>query len=228
MDLNIKDFDYTVLDTNSCLDTSFKKLYLEVYGFWKETWKGIFTKVGSPEAWVADDFSRQHYIPVITYKGELVATHYYTVFDLRDPSVVDMRYFSIFPENAKNFVFGGELNKVMSMEFLSVHREWRKKALGFSAAEALISLGFNLLREKNIDAALGVAVKTAGVDKMAEKLSCSVLAENIKRGELVCDLFAREKSNIARHPDREVQDIIDYLWNNRIYSNEKEVKKKIA
>lgn len=223
--MEINKFKYTILYKDNVLNSNSYGLYCNVYDFWKRTWKTIFENVGSPTAWNADDFLRQDLIPVITYEDQIVATHYYTLFDLRNPSVMDIRYFSIFSNEARKWVFENKFSSVMSMEFLSVSTDWRKKSLGFSFAEVLIALGFKLMLEQQQPAAVGVAVKVAGVDEMAKKLNCSLIDREVKRGNLVCDIMAQTQRGVKDHPDSRVQEIIESLWKNRIYSESNQLKK---
>jgi hypothetical protein len=211
MEFDPRLLQYKVLDKTS-LHSADKELYSRAYAFWKQTWQKIFTDVGSPEAFWADDFYRQDYVPVITYDGQITAAHFYTVFDFDHPAVKDHRYFSIFTPFAMKWVEREQPSRVMSMEFLTVHPEWRKKDLGFSMAEVLISLGLKLMKEKDVQVAVGVAVKAAGVEKMAQKLSCQLIAQEVKRGNLVCDIMGQTPSRLKPHPDDKVNALIEDLW----------------
>ena len=215
MNDEFKDLNYRILNTRSVLGSPDEPLYNQVYDFWKNTWKTIFEKVGSPEAWLADDFYRQDYIPVLTYRDEIVAAHYYTVFDTRDPSLKDLRYFSIFPQSSIDWLDSNQFSKIMSMEFLTVAKNWRKGSGNISFAEVLIALGFNLMIEQNFDASVGVAVKGTGVDLMAQRLNCDLLTEDIKRGNLQCCLVAQTADNVIKHPDFVSAALIKHLWENR-------------
>jgi hypothetical protein len=221
-----KDFKYLILEKHNITDSNYLSLYTEVFEFWKATWKPIFEKVGSPQAFMVDDFYRQDLIPVILHKGQIVATNFYTIFNMSNPAASEMRYFSIFPPEAMSWVKKYGKTSVMSMEFLAVHPEWRRQpGSTFSYAEALISLGFELMKHKNFDIAVGVPVKITGVQEMAKNLSCKVLAEGVQRGNLACDILGQDLGNIQPHSDENARTFINYLWLNRESSND---SKKIS
>jgi hypothetical protein len=222
-----EDFKYIVLEKNGIADSPLLPLYEQTFEFWKSTWKPIFEKVGSPQAFMIDDFYRQDLIPLILYKGEIIAANFYTIFDLRNPATREMRYFSIFPEHAMNWVNIHGKNRVMTMEFLCVHPDWRNHGGAFSFAEALISLGFELMKSKEIGAAVGVPVKVTGVQEMAKGLSCNVLAENVKRGNLVCDILCQTVNNVKPHHNPNTHSFISLLWNTHENSNDTHSYEKI-
>lgn len=217
--INLKHFSYKVLSKNYLSRSEDLEDYEKAYRFWHSTWKDVFTSVGSPEALVVDDFYRSDFIPVIKYEGQVVGSSCHTVFNMVNPCLKEMRYFSIFTPEAHEWIAGHSPSLTMSMEFLCVHREYSKKYLGFSLAEVLLQLSFNLMVEKDIDLTLGVAVRAAGVDKLTQNLGGAVIGRDVKRGNLSCDLVANSKNTVlANHPDWNVDQFIKRMWQERQYA----------
>lgn len=204
------------------------ELYKNVYKLWFKTWKKAFNDVGSPEAFSPDDFYRQDLIPVIAYKTEPIAAHFYTMFHTENPAAMDHHYFDIFSDKTLNILKSNDSKRLMSLEYLTVNPFYRKSTIGFSLGEVISALGCKLLKEISYDAALGVAVKAAKVDKMALKLGFDILDNQAKRGNLVCDIVVKYSKTVHKntHPDIIVNDFINYLWDNQ--TNSEQLLLKIA
>lgn len=217
--MNAKDFSYLILEKEGITSSAQLDWYRKSFEMWKSTWKNIFEQVGSPQAYQIDDFFRQDLIALITQGDEIVGAHLYTKFDLQNPAVPEMRYFSIFDERAMAKVRQDGKQGAMSMEFLMVNPKWRNNGAGFSFAEVLIALAFEVMASENLGVALGVAVKAAKVDQLAIGLHCEVIARDAKRGNLVCDIVSQTPARMRPHRNPETQAFITGLWNKRIYSN---------
>ena len=221
VNFNLEMLEYRILTHDSVGDASLVSLHSKAYEFWKSTWKKIFTDIGSPEIWSGDDYFRQTYIPVITYNDEVVALHCSTIFWMQNPCLRDLKYFSAFNKNVTDWIEENNLNNFMSMEFLSVHKNWRFKESGFSFAEILIGLASKLLELKKYEAALGISVKAAKITEKSQKLNYSLLTEEAFRGNLICDVIGLLPSDHV-HPDAATREVIDYLWKNKINSKNNE------
>ena len=220
-------FKYVILEKNGITSSPYLHEYTQAYLFWKKTWKTIFNDVGSPEAFLIDDFYRQDLIPAIIFRNQVIACHLSTVFDFKNPVVKEMRYFSIF-DGALDWVQRNSAEKVLSIEFLAVHPNWRNQGKGFSFAETLISLAFELMKQKQIGAAVGVTVKAAKVDEMARDLSCAVLSKGVKRGNLICDIMGQTLDNVHPPRSRQVVEFVEYLWSHHENSNRFKHLRKVA
>lgn len=222
-DLNkekIKQARYVLLKGKLPPESPQFELYKNVYKLWTETWKKTFGDVGSFEAFSPDEFYRQDIIPVIAYKDEPIAAHFYSLFHLDNPAAMDHHYFEIFSKGSIQELRKSNRKLLMSLEYLTVNPEYRKSQSGVSFAEMLISLGCLVLREIGYDAALGVAVKAAKVDKMAFKLGFDLLDDNACRGNLVCDIVVRYLETIdnSLHPEIDVDRYMKQLWETKEFA----------
>jgi hypothetical protein len=115
------------------------------------------------------------------------------------------------------------------MEFLTVHNDFRKSIIGFSLGEVLIQLSFQLMAEFNSDMTIGVAVKAAGVEKLAMNVGASLIGTDVKRGNLYCNLVAAAKTDVlSQHPEPYVDSVIKKLWNSREYAEINNSTRKAA
>ncbi len=212
-------FEYKILSKYYLNEPQNVQDFQEVYQFWRRVWTEMLTKAGCPDALVVDEFYRADLIPVIKYQGRIIGASCSTVFDLRNPAIKDMKYFSIFPEHAKQWMARHNPRHVMTIEWLCVDKEFRSSVLGYSLGEVMIQLSYKLMQELNVDMNTGVTVKIAGVDKLATNLGAEPIGDGVKRGSLDCCIVGILKDNVLKvHPDATMNGVINSLWNSREYS----------
>lgn len=219
-DYKDNEFGHLILRKNGITSSSNLKMYGKAYEFWKTSWLQILEKAGCPGVLQVDDFYRQDLISLITHKDDIVALMLHTFFDLKNPVTYEMRYFSIFNEwSRKNIEKHGHTG-VMTMEYLLVNPEWRKKnGAAFSFSDVIMGLAFQIMKSEGAGISLGVAIKAAKMDEMAQRLHCQVLERDVKRGSIVCDIVSQIPSHIKPHADSRIQSFTETLWNNRTYSD---------
>jgi len=214
--LELEKLKYTILDKDKALlSPESADLYNNVYRYWKKTWRDILIKAGSPQTWSADDFFRQTFIPVVTYGDEIVAANCSTIFDLRSECLKDMKYFSIFNQNVYTWLENHRVQKLMTMEFLSVQEKWREQHVGFSFAEVLIGLGSKIIEEHGLCAAIGISVKAAKITEKSSRLAYELVTDDVERGMIPCDVVCLDAKKSAPHQDAQTNKIINFLWENK-------------
>lgn len=214
---SIQNLEYVVMPGKVSPGFRALELHNETYNLWRNVWKDVFTEAGNPTALVADDFLRQDFICTLHRNGEVVACHLYTIFNMEQNVSLDHRYFSIFPKNIIDLFRAKKATHLMSMEFLTVHPEWRKNSTaGMSLGPILTHLGVNVFRTLNMDAAIAPARKKMKVEQMAAKFGFECLQPNVSRGNLDCDLIALFPQNIKTYPEEIVVDAAEILWANKL------------
>lgn len=212
-------FEYKILSKYYLNDPENVQDFQEVYQFWKRVWTEMLTKAGCPEALVVDDFYRADIIPVVKYQGKVVGMSCSTVFDLRNPAIRDMKYFSIFPDQAKSWIAHHNPRHVMTIEWLCVDNMFRSSQIGYSLGEVMIQLSYRLMHDLNVDVNTGVTVKIAGVDKLAINLGAEPIGDNVTRGKLDCCIVGITKDKVLKvHPNPQMDSVIESLWEKRMYS----------
>jgi hypothetical protein len=213
--LQVGDFQYLLLPGKCPPNASFSSLYNDVYDIWKSTWVDLFKQSGALDELMADDFRRADIITVITYKGKVAACHFYSFFDIRQPVVRDLTYFTHFPQTAVDKLLERGADYCMSMEYLTVHPDCRKSKIGVSLASVLLSIGLKTMTEHGGIAAIGSARTEVGVSDITYQLGAICLEKGIIRANYPCDLVAIVKDDIKVIPDLPMQRLIKHLWETR-------------
>jgi hypothetical protein len=214
---DLNKMQYVVLPGKFYSDSPFIELQNKVYRFWKNIWKDVFTEVGSPNSLVPDDFLRQDMISAILYDNEVIACHLYTLFNIDQDVTRDHRYFSIFTPDVMEVFKERQAKHLMSIEFLTVHPEWRKtSALGFPFGLAMCEVTTRMIVKINPDAAVAPARKQNKVDEVAYSLGFECLKKNVNRGNLDCDLIALFPKNAKFSKDPLIEQVVTHLWTHRI------------
>jgi hypothetical protein len=202
---------YVILPGKFAPDFPDVELHNGTYQLWQSVWKDVFTEAGNPAALVADDFLRQDYIGALHHNRQVIGCHLYTLFNIDQMAAINNRYFSIFPREIIDGFRERNAKYLMTMEFLTVHPEWRKASLG----PVLINLGINILKTIGADAAIGPARKKTKVDQMCNKFGFDCVKPNVSRGNLDCDLVALFPRNIKTYPETAVVTLANSLWNRK-------------
>ena len=230
--LRFEKLKYSVLPGNHFYDTQKRPLYDRTYSLWKEFWKTIYTNVGSPESFLADDFFRQTYVGVITHDSDIVAVLGSTIFDINSPSTLDHRYFKFYPVPFISALKKSELTRILSVEFLTVPERWRKSVTGLSLSEAIIGLNLKLMNESFADGVIGTARRDNKVHTSCFKFGFETVVGNVKKRNFEVELIALKREKLRPHPEKNLAKLIEKLWENREhhapYSYELPKKLKIA
>ena len=176
----------------------------------------MFTEVGSPQAWNADNFFRGDLIPVILCEGKVAAFYVATIYSLQNAWIKDHSYFSIYSKSSTDHLINLGARNVMSYEFMTVLPEWRKSKLGFSLGGALAELGLYIREDLACDAAVGVARLATKVDQIAHNIGGFTLEKEARRGNLVCEIVGFMKENDRPYPDQLVHELVVDIWNKRV------------
>jgi hypothetical protein len=188
-------------------------LHNNVYDLWSEIWTGEFSRIGSELK--PDHFLRQDIIPVIANEDEVVAMHLYTIFNLRAHCALRNPYFTGFKSESVDYFKKHKMNKVMSMEYLTVNPKWRKSLSGIPFGEIMIGIATKIMGAQSIDACIGTARTDIGIEKMVAKYGGYIVEPGIRRYNLETALIAIPKNSYTAHPENEVADLIDTLWAER-------------
>ena len=217
---DLNKMQYVVLPGKFYSDSPFIELQNKVYKFWKNIWKDVFTEVGSPNSLVPDDFLRQDLISTILYDNEVIACHLYTLFNIDQDVTLDHRYFSIFPNDVIDMFKKRNAKQLMSIEFLTVHPEWRKTSgLGMSFGFVMRELTARIINQSGTDVAVAPARKQNKVDELAYKFGFECLKQNVSRGNLHCDLIGLYPENAKFSENQNVLNVANFLWSNKIDSS---------
>lgn len=191
------------------------ELYHRAYMMWKEFWEQVYGDAGAADCFKPDDFLRQDFIPVLTYKNEIVAMHLYTLFNTTNYAVRDHRYFAFYPENFFSYLSDKQSPYAMSIEYLTVAPGWRKRNVGFSIGESLIGCSLNYLEPTNAQVAIAPARTDNKVHTMCYNFGFDCFEAGITKRNFSVDLVAGFKEKVQKNPSEKINQLIEHMWAHR-------------
>ncbi|NCN39608.1 hypothetical protein GW916_00005 [bacterium] len=186
-------------------------LYEQTYSHWKQIWTEVFQKAGGLSCLDPHNFLRQSIICVLHKEGEVAAICTGTIFDLSSQIWNDHHYLKPFPESTMQQLRNTGHNHVMSGEYLSVSRNFRRAFSRISLAEIMIGLVLKCYESLELDAIFNTTVKEVKTDKMCKKFGFQEIGSYQKYG-LNCALLMNNFSTLSGHPDPETQALIQQLF----------------
>lgn len=208
-------YQYVVIPKN-CPTPQSLEMYHMIYEAWLELWRGVFSEGNRAFEPDTDDFLRQDYVVGIFDQGNLVGFHLYSFFDLRKKMCTKHSYFNGIDPQSFEKLKADNINNVMTMEYLSVMPNYRKKFSNIPWGEVLIALGLQLMKTTAGDAAFGTARVDVKVDSMASQLGFHELQSQIAKYDYSCAVIACPKKSVREHSDEKIRKLIQDLWSNRI------------
>jgi len=103
----------------------------------------------------------------------------------------------------------------MSMEYMTVHPEWRKAQTNVHIGAVLGGLAFEVAKFLNVDAAIAPARRDHKVHEIAYSFGATPIMENVVNHNVSCDLIAGFPPMLHAHKDAGLQKLITDLWKKR-------------
>lgn len=189
-------------------------VYRNAYSFWKEEWTKVFAKAGNAGHLNADNFLRQDQVCVISSRSSIAGLICFSLYRLDISSSFDSGYLSQVPADASKELHALGNGLLMTFEYLCVNEQLRNKAAGASVAEILVGLGTKVMTAYNVEAAVGTAVRTIGMDQLAAKFGFRPLAQ-FRKFDLDCAAVMLMRQNIVENVRPTTKALIQKMWNER-------------
>jgi hypothetical protein len=194
-------------------ENNFRK---EVFRFWSTVWTSVYAELGVGNLY-ADDFTRQDLIGAVTIGGELAAAHLYSIHDLSCETTRAMKYFDYYDQDFWDKLKDvGPIQRVMTMEFLTVNSKFRANITGFSVARAMSQVGCQLSKVAGADGIIAPARQDYRVHEYSYDLGFTGVQKNVIRNNVLCDMIACHKDNFKTSGDLSVARAGKLMWENRI------------
>ena len=196
-------------------------LYLQIhnrtYDLWKMLWEKTLEELRLPTENLPNEFGRQNHIAVICHRFEPVAIHLYSHFHLesrasQECSYMRENYPALFFEKLKQ----RGLKTVMSMEYMTVHPEWRKSRGNLHIGAVLGALGLKCMEHHQLGGCIAPARKDHKVHLLAHAQGGESIIADVFNHNVLCDLILLQREKIKDHPDTGIAKIVDRLWSSRI------------
>jgi hypothetical protein len=197
-------------------DPSNADLYNRAFAFWKGFWSEVFRTNGTSDQPNPDDFLRQHYLGIFEHRGQPVAMHAHSIFDLRQLAAREHSYLSgYFTEGFFEALVSRGASRVLSTESYSVAPEWRAPKLGVSLAAVMVGLGLKLAQSEGVDASIAVARSDNGGAQMGRSQGWITLDSGLRAHNTPVELMACFPDLMHPHSDDRVAKLVEYFWKKR-------------
>jgi hypothetical protein len=207
---------YVILPGKCPPEFPYFEKYNQAYEHWKATWKRTFARRGKLDYFNAYDFLRQDFVSTIFYRDEVVSQNLSTFFSMANPITRDTAYFWQFNELADDFFKTHEVDKILSIEYISVNPKYSTRRSGFHFSDIGVGLGLELVKHFGADATTGMPRRVAGVDEIGRRYGYRTIRSNISKAGLGLDLAVALRDEIKLHPDKKTRDLILDLWQTRL------------
>ncbi len=186
-----------------------------VFSFWYSVWDDILKKLNCDSSVLVDDFVRQDFIASIFEEDRPVAVHLYSFFSLNSIAATQHRYMQMYPPAFSQKLQDLGVSRVMSMEYMTIHPDWRKHNTGFHLGAVLASLAFKVMRQYGADAAIAPARRDHRVHELAYAYGGDCIMEKVMNHNVLCDLIACRAAKITHHPSPLICEWEEKLWASR-------------
>jgi hypothetical protein len=192
----------------------------KIYLFWLKLWRDLCRDLKVSDAQLEEDFHRQDLIAALCADSGVMAVHLYSFFSIESLAAREHRYLaSNYPPSFFEQLKIQGVNTVMSMEYMTVNPEWRKRKSDIHIGAVLASLGLSLLDYYSIDAAIAPARRDHKVHELAHTFGGESILENVQNHNIACDLISIRKDKLQAHPQSAVESTRIDLWEKRIHIN---------
>lgn len=188
----------------------------ELFQMWHGVWTDTFAKLGLDPACLNDEFIRQDFIAALFHEGKPIAAHLYSFFSIdclasRLHGYLNGNYPEIFFQKLKN----EGVRNVMSMEYMTVHPDWRKSKSLVHLPIVTAGLAFEVMKHYGGDAAIAPARTDHKVHLLAPPYGGKSLIKNVINHNVPCDLLMCHRNNLKPHDDPVIQGLVETLWRHR-------------
>lgn len=205
------EYQYVILPTHLDKSSSLVPLQNEIFSLFASVHGAVTNGAIS-----GDNFLRNQIATAILVDAQPVAVHQYCFFDLHTTAARASRYFKPLGEASWRFLEQNQLRYVMSLEFLTVHPEYRKSIIGFSLADTIIALGLQLMLERGGDAGTAISRTDVKVDRSGRDAGFETIEPNLDIYGYNCSFQVVRRGNVRIHPNPEVARLAEVLWQRRL------------
>lgn len=187
----------------------------KTFSFWQSTWETVLQGLGCDASVLVEEFVRQNLIATIFDGENPVAVHLYSFFSLNSKPASLHPYMKQYPPLYFDRLHELGVSRVMSMEYMTIHPDWRKHVTGFHLGAVLASLAFRVMRQYGADAAIAPARRDHRVHDLAYAYGGDCVVEKVMNHNVECDLIACRAAKINNHPSPLVCEWEEKLWASR-------------
>ena len=152
----------------------------KAFSFWFDSLKDAFAETGNDPSSLIDDFIRQDLATVIFAGDEAVASLLLSFYSIDSLVARKFRYLGdTYPEIYFEKLKKHGVHSVMSMQYLTVHPNWRKSKCEFHFAPTIFALAQNIQRAFGVDAIISCVRRDNKVNELVYSLGGECIIANV-------------------------------------------------
>jgi hypothetical protein len=210
----IKKLEYVLLSGSEASGDLSRK-HDQAYQLWKKNWQDTFAELKTEAKLKADDFTRQRVISALFSGETAVGLLLHTHFNLDLAAVRDHTYLATYPAHIIEELRAQGCSEVLSMEYLTLHENWRKHLVGVSMAEVILGLGAKVLEASNFSSMIVVTRNAKRVNQILYGYGARCLVPNLTKHNVSVDLVSLDHGKTHPGKDEEVNQLIEHFWRRR-------------
>lgn len=146
---------------------------------------------------------------------EIVGMHLYSFFDIQSVAALEHSYMATsFTPQYIEFL-KKKSNTLMSIEYLTVAKGWRKKEIGLSLSAVLLRLACKYQEHLGTDALIAPSRSDNKVTKSILDLGGEVIVGDLIMHNTPVDLIAIFNDRDHFHPDPRINSLAERLWSSK-------------
>ena len=188
-----------------------------IYHFWKTEWSQVFSEIHPDFEVNKESFFSQTRITALLWRESIVAVQ--TLTDNKLFDFIDNPYFKDYRVEFLQTLVRKKISRFQSMQHLIVGQRYGVWQCGLNLSAIILGLNFKHQEFLNLQATIGLGRKDNASANTARKFNMlqvgpDIELHNVPVGQLLCE-------KPAIHPKKAVQDLIDRLWTNSDFYQQK-------
>lgn len=189
---NVESIKYTTLSGKIPFDPAANAFHRKVFSFWISFWSDFWAS-SSPKPSQTDLvelFTRQDLIHCLHTDNEIIGTLFQSRYDLEHPATRFMPYFSNLDSETFNFIASLSNPYLVTHEYLTISKQWRKSQTGLSLTPALMACGASGLKSLGGKSSVAIARKDIGISQVCMGIGWKIIKENFAYKGYPCDIIS--------------------------------------
>lgn len=184
-----------------------------------KSWDEVFSKVVEKAGGVLDpdDYFRNDFAVVIYDKEKILGFTLCTEFDLRLMACQKHHYWRAIAPSTIEKLAGQNLNRIGSIEYLTIMPEFRKTAADIPWAEVILGLALLYQDNSHLDAMIGTPRIDIKMDETCARTGAFFLQEPIMKMNYSCAVQLWSKTNPGKK--RKFDNLLTHKWSHELWNN---------
>lgn len=208
---NLSEISYSIFHGPS-FATSKTELHHQIFHEWRNFWEKHYEETQSSSKLFSDELLRTTFVLVLHKANTPIGILFCSHWNLWNPVHQHSRYLSQYPKEAKAHFESLDYKNVLSLEYLTIHPDWRFQNSKLPLSEVLLGLGLKIFYYDNeLDGVISIARRVVKVqDRMAAwgmREVCDMTLHNNPCSITTCN----RKEYRYNNPDQQINSLTNYF-----------------